>query len=122
MVIIDTNIILRYLLKDNEKLNQKANEIIDNNEVMIPNEVIIEACYVLKSLYKVEKEIIYTLVIELMALDNIHFENRSLIYETFKTYAKKNIDLIDCILYSYHLVEGVEVKTFDKKLEKLLNE
>ena len=120
MVIIDTNIILRYLLNDDEKLSKKAADIVDNNEVFIPNEVIIEACYVLKKLYNVEKEIIYTLVIELMAQDNIHFTNRSLIYETFKAYSKKNLDLVDCILYAYSRTENQEIKTFDKKLERLL--
>ena len=120
MVIVDTNIILRYLLNDDEKLNKKAREIIDNNDVLIPNEVIIEACYVLKKLYKVEKEIIYTLVIELMAQNNIYFTDRALIYETFKVYSKTNIDLVDCILYAYGKIEGQEVKTFDKKLENLI--
>ncbi|MBR6253684.1 MAG: PIN domain-containing protein [Clostridia bacterium] len=120
MVIVDTNIILRYLLNDDEKLNKKAREIIDNNDILIPNEVIIEACYVLKKLYKVEKEIIYTLVIELMAQNNIYFVDRALIYETFKVYSKTNIDLVDCILYAYGKIEGQEVKTFDKKLENLI--
>ena len=120
MVIVDTNIILRYLLNDDEKLNKKAREIIDNNDILITNEVIIEACYVLKKLYKVEKEIIYTLVIELMAQNNIYFTDRALIYETFKVYSKTNIDLVDCILYAYGKIEGQEVKTFDKKLENLI--
>jgi len=120
MVIVDTNIILRYLLNDDEKLNKKACEIIDSNDILIPNEVIIEACYVLNKLYNVEKEIIYTLVIELMVQDNIFFTDRSLIYETFKAYSKANIDLVDCILYAYSKIEGYEIKTFDKKLEKLI--
>lgn len=48
MVIVDTNIILRYLLQDNEELSKKAIEIIDNNKIFIPTEVIVEASYVLK--------------------------------------------------------------------------
>ncbi len=120
MVIVDTNIILRYLLNDDEKLNKKAREIIDNNDTLITNEVIIETCYVLTKLYKVETEIIYTLVIELMAQNNIFFVDRALIYETFKVYSKTNIDLVDCILYAYGKIEGQEVKTFDKKLENLI--
>ncbi len=121
MVIVDTNIILRYLLNDDEKLSKKDTDIIDNNDIFIPNEVIIEACYVLKKLYNVEKEIIYTMIIELMAQDNIHFANRSLIYETFKVYSKKNLDIVDCILFAYSKIDNQEIKTFDKKLEKLLN-
>lgn len=36
MVLVDTNIILRYLLDDNNELSKKAIEIIDNNKVFIP--------------------------------------------------------------------------------------
>ena len=43
MIVIDTNIILRYLLNDNEELSKQAIDIIDNNTILIPNEVIVEA-------------------------------------------------------------------------------
>ncbi len=122
MVIVDTNIVLRYLLNDVEELNEEATKIIDSNDVLIPNEIAVEVCYVLQKLYKVEKEVIYTLIIELMAQDNIFFENRSLIYEAFKLFAKKNLDMVDCMLYAYSVVENKEIKTFDKKLMKLLKE
>lgn len=59
MIIIDTNIILRYLLKDSEKLSEKAIEIIDNNKIYIPTEVIVEASYVLKKIYNVKKGLIF---------------------------------------------------------------
>jgi predicted nucleic-acid-binding protein len=121
MITIDTNIILRYLLKDDEILSQKASEIIDNNDIYITNEVIIEACYVLHKLYNVEKDVIYSLIIELLAQDEIKFSNRATIYETFKAYANNNLDIVDCLLYAYKSVEGKEIKTFDKKLENLLN-
>lgn len=38
-----------------------------------------------------------------------------------ETYAEQNLDFPDCILYAYHKVKGYEVKTFDRKLNKLLN-
>ena len=37
-----------------------------------------------------------------------------------ETFAKQNLDFPDCILYAYHMVKGYEVKTFDRKLIKLL--
>ena len=33
MTIVDTNIILRYLLNDNEEMNKEATDIIENNEI-----------------------------------------------------------------------------------------
>ena len=37
-----------------------------------------------------------------------------------ETYAEKNLDFIDCILYAYKCIKGYEIFTFDKKLKKLL--
>lgn len=37
-----------------------------------------------------------------------------------ETYTEQNLDFPDCILYAYHKVKGYEIKTFDKKLKKLL--
>ena len=37
MKIADANIVLRYLLNDTEELAKKATEILENNEVYIPN-------------------------------------------------------------------------------------
>jgi len=75
MILIDTNIILRYLLNDDKKLNKKASEIIDINDVFITNEVIFEVCYVLHKIYKIDKVVIYSLILELCAMDTIHFNN-----------------------------------------------
>ena len=120
MVYVDTNVILRYLLNDDEKLNLKACEVFDSNEVFITNEVIVEVCYVLNSVYKISKDIIFTLIMELLSMDNIHFNNRSIIYDTFKIYSKENLDIVDCMLVAYYNCEGRKIATFDKKVEKML--
>ncbi len=121
MIIVDTNIILRYLLNDNEELNQKAVQIIDNNDIFIPTEVIVEMSYVLKKVYHVEKEKIFEAVEELLNFDNIHFQDSETIKLAFETYAKKNFDIVDCMLYAYSKNEHYEIATLDEKLKKLIN-
>lgn len=56
MKIVDANIILRYLLNDTEELAEKAADIIENNKVLVPNEVIAEIVYVLEKVYKVKND------------------------------------------------------------------
>ena len=34
------------------------------------------------------------------------------------TYAEHNLDFVDCVLYGYHVVKGIEIT--DKKLLKLM--
>ena len=74
MIIVDTNVILRYLLQDNEELSSKAIEIIDNNEIFIPTEVIFEVSYVLKKVYNVEKDKIFETIKLLLDMENIKFK------------------------------------------------
>ena len=122
MTIVDTNIILRYLLNDNEEMNKEATDIIENNEIFIPTEVIVEASYVLNKVYNVEKNDILNVVQQLLNMEGIVFQNKETIELAFKTYSKKNLDIVDCILFAYYKNEHLEVKTFDKKLAKLIKD
>ena len=122
MIIVDTNILLRYLLEDNEELSPKAIEIIDNNEIFIPTEVIVEASYVLKKVYNVEKEKIYEAIKLLLDMDDVNFQNKNTIEIAFKIYSEKNLDIVDCMLFAYNRNENYDIKTFDKKLDKLISE
>lgn len=47
MVYLDTNIILRYLLKDSDRFHDEAREYLEDREVFIKNEVLAEVVYVL---------------------------------------------------------------------------
>ena len=122
MIIVDTNIILRYLLQDSEELSSKAIEIIDNNEIFIPTEIIVEVSYVLKKVYNVEKEKIYETINLLLNMEDIKFQNRETIEMAFKIYSEKNFDIVDCMLFSYNRNEKYNIKIFDKKLNKLIKD
>ena len=120
MIIVDTNIILRYLLNDDEKLSSEAINILENNEIFIPTEIIVEVCYVLKKVYNIEKEKIFEVIKSLISMENINFENEKTIELAFKTYSENNLDIVDCLIYAYCKNENYDVKTFDKKLNSLL--
>lgn len=120
MILVDTNIILRYLLNDNEQLSSEAIKIISNNEIFIPTEVIVEVCYVLKKVYNVEKEKILEVVKSLINMENITFNNEKTIELAFEMYANNNIDIVDCLIFAYCKNENYDVRTFDQKLNKLI--
>ena len=48
MILLDTNYILRYLVRDNEEMYLIAKETILNNACLALNEVIAEVVYVLE--------------------------------------------------------------------------
>ena len=57
---IDANIVLRYLLNDHPDQSPKAREIIDQNIVEIPIEVLCEVIFVLKGHYGIDRQNIST--------------------------------------------------------------
>ena len=62
MVIFDTNMILRYLLNDNEEMKNTAKRYLIDDKVYVTIEVIAEVIYVLKGVYKMERsDIVSTL-------------------------------------------------------------
>jgi len=106
MIIVDANIILRYLLNDTETLSDKAADILENNEVFVPNEVIAEVVYVLEKVYKVENKEISDSLIELFDYENLQVGDIELINEALRLYAERKLDFVDTLLYAYHKVRN----------------
>lgn len=120
MKIVDANIVLRYLLNDSDDLSGKAAEILENNMVFLPNEVIAEIVYVLEKLYKVERRKISSALLELFEYGNLEVSDFGMVNEALKVYAERKLDFVDTLLYAYHKLGKHEVYTFDKKLNNLL--
>ena len=121
MRIVDANIILRYLLNDNAELSPRAREIIENGIIDVPVEVLCEVVYVLANVYKVGREEIGVELNGFFEDTNCTLSNRRAVLKGLQFYAEGNLDFVDCILAGYKSVEGFEIYTFDKKMERFLN-
>lgn len=120
MVVLDANVILRYLLNDNEAMAREAESIIKTEVTMVPIEVIAEVVYVLKGVYSVDRIKIRDALMEF--LSEVTVAEKEVIQVGLDAYAENNLDFVDCILYAYSCVKKYDIKTFDKKLNKLLSE
>lgn len=118
MEMLDTNMILRYLLNDNKKMADEAEKIIREGSVLVTIEVIAEVVYVLKGVYSIERETIKSSLLDF--LSEVQTAEPEIMKLALETYANKSLDFVDCILYAYNQVKGYEIKTFDKKLKILL--
>ena len=118
MVIFDTNMILRYLLNDEQDMAEKAEQYLNTGDVFVSIEVIAEVVYVLKGLYAMARDIIVDTVKGF--LDLVSCQEMDVLQVALDTYGDRNLDFVDCVLYGYHAVKGAEIATFDKKLLKLL--
>lgn len=120
MVMLDANIILRYLLNDDEQMAAEAEMVIKNVPVQVNIEIFAEVVYVLKGVYHIDRAEIGQCLLGF--LSEVRTPEPEVLKLGIETYAKQNLDFQDCILYAYHKVKEYEIKTFDKKLSKLLQQ
>ena len=121
--IVDANVILRYLLEDDEQLFEKAKNIFDEAlnfqvEILLKEVVIAEVVYVLEKFYKVNRKEISQTLKNLITLRGIKTENKNFILKALDIYSDKNLDFVDCILCV--MSEQYDIETFDKKLNKCI--
>ena len=72
--------------------------------------------YVLKRIYKLEKEDISNALQRLLMYDNLYLENKIITYEALSLYAQKNIDYADAYLCAKAKLENFEIVSFDKDI------
>ena len=121
MKIIDANIVLRYLLRDNIEQHKKAVVIIESNRLFIPNEIAAEIVYVLERVYEIPKKEIKEVLTLLFTKENFEFIDKDVILFALRYYAEYNLDYADALLVSYIKIHKAEVLTFDKKLIKIID-
>ena len=119
MIRIDTNYIIRYLVNDNIKMADIAEEILTTKKVFIANEILAEVAYVLQGVYEIVKEDISNQLLELISFENIFVSNYEIINKALIIFKTKNLDFVDCLLCSYSVQD--EILTFDKKLNKCIS-
>ncbi len=118
MIVLDANYILRFLLKDNEKMYSIAKEVISQNNCIIDNEVLAEVVFVLLKVYKVTKADIREILEKFISFENIVLNDKTTILNALKIFEENNLDFVDAILCAKS--KKYMVKTFDKKLNKCI--
>ena len=111
--VIDANVILRYILNDNEAISAEAKEIIDNKaETLV--EVLAEVVYVLKGVYKAERTDICEYIT--CILHEVELNEKEVVIYALQIFSKSNLDFVDCLLVSKNHLLGRKIFSFDKKL------
>ena len=116
MVYCDANIVLRYLLRDNEDQYKISLDIIEKEDVLLLNEVTAEIVYVLLKVYSIEKKKVCSILKKLFLYPNIYFYSKDVILDALDIFSKNSIDYVDCILCAYNIIEDRKIISFDKKV------
>jgi len=115
---IDANVVLRYVLNDDHELSSKAKEIIDQNIVEVPIEVLCEVVYVLAGYYGIDRKSISLELQRFFEQTKCTLFHREAILRGLEYFGQKSLDFVDCILAGYAEAEKDEIYTFDDKLKK----
>jgi predicted nucleic-acid-binding protein len=118
--IFDTNVILRYILQDNKEMADKVESWIQRATYLIPIEVIAEVVYVLNKVYRVDRRKIERELTITINEKNAVIPHRKVVLEALQVYAQTKLDFVDCLLIGYAKMEGHQIISFDKKLNKQL--
>jgi predicted nucleic-acid-binding protein len=121
MKLVDANIVLRYVLDDHPQLSSKATDILQNNEILLPFEVVCEIVYVLQKVYHVPRDEIQQTLNELLESGTITTEKPEVFRKALELHRSKNFDIVDAFLCAYCRVESLHVFTFDEKLQRCLD-
>lgn len=120
MMLIDANVVLRYLLDDHQELSARAAAVIESRNAVMPMEVACEVVYVLEKVYKTERRLIQRHLSELVSsrLLAVDKDKDAVLLKALELYGATAFDFVDTLLWSYHVVEQQDVLTFDEKLRK----
>ena len=110
MIAVDTNVLLRRLLQDDEQQSAKANALFEQEaSILITDVVLVETIWTLRGKkYRISKEDIVKTIDGLMAEPNIVFEHPQTVWATLSDYRKaksvkvsgktKNADFADALI------------------------
>lgn len=122
--IADTNLFLRFVLKDNPSLHKKAEAYFYSVKtgairLVFLREVIAEIIFVLQKLYKISRRDIVASVSSLLNMPSVDVERPEVISSALTIYEKQNISYVDAIILAESKSRSVSVASFDRKVEKL---
>ena len=123
LVVLDTNVIIRFLIGDHEEFYQKAVEIfkrIENHSLraVLLEAVFAETVFVLEKVYKVERTIIRSHLQKILALNGIVNSQKQILFKALEIYEQSKFDIIDSLLAAYGLINAMNVVSFDKDIRK----
>ncbi|HUD45023.1 MAG TPA: PIN domain-containing protein [Patescibacteria group bacterium] len=123
-IIVDTNVILRFLLNDIPEQKEACEQLFNkakHNEIKlyVSQAIVFEIDFVLRKYYLYEKSVVIESLRPLIATKYINVESRDIFISALSLYKKNNVSFVDCFLLTKANLENAELFTFDKKLAKL---
>jgi len=115
---LDTNIILRFLLRDVPARSAKAIAVVAKSKCYVTDVVITETIFVLEKVFDAPRKDIASSLNSFLSFPNL-LSNADLLHDVIELYRKRDsLSIIDCYAAVEANVSGKQLVTFDRKLLK----
>ena len=125
-IILDTNVILRYLLKDNMPLYEKAVSIMapvkmGAVQAHVLEGVLVECVYVLLKFYEIPRQDIASKLTGLIDYPGIVNPDKERQKQSLALFRDRNVDIVDALIHVTAKERDWEIASFDRDLTRLRN-
>ena len=121
--LLDTNVIIRFLVGDHKEHLVKSIEIFKDIEtaklqVEILEGVLMEAYFVLTKFYKLSKSEVIDDLKKILSFNGIVNSNKTILYETLNIIENRNIDFVDALICAKSKLQGFGKLSFDEDVKR----
>jgi len=123
VTLIDTNIIIRFLIGDHDQHLIESTRIFEeiesgNLQVEILDVVIMEVLFVLTKFYKLPKIDVVMDLKTILAMKGVVNNNKVILFDALSLFLTKNIDFVDALICSKSNLQGYQWLSFDQDIHK----
>jgi predicted nucleic-acid-binding protein len=125
MIGIDTNVLVRFLVADDERQFEKARRLVRNEAgrgepVLINQLVLLECEWVLRSRYALPKDAILGAFSALLGSADVRIEDEASVEEALYVWKDSGAEFADCLIGAKHRALGcAATASFDSRAAKL---
>lgn len=121
---LDTNVLLRFLLKDNLAQAEKAKNYFEKAltgklRLVVLTEILLEVEYVLRKVYRHSRSALVEDLMTIVDNPSLDIRNRHILRSSLDLYKEFSIDIVDAILFHSAQSNKAHVLSFDKDFQKL---
>jgi predicted nucleic-acid-binding protein len=121
--LVDTNLIVRFLVQDHEKHARSAGRLFDACDrgdvvILVLPAVLAECVFVLESFYKHARGDIASALGRLISSPGVEMSGAAIQLEALERYRKTKVHFVDCLIAATAAAENIPVASFDRDFRK----
>lgn len=121
--LVDTNLIVRYLVQDHEKHAKAAGKLFEacdrgEVEIVVLPAVLAECVFVLESFYEHPRADIAAALGTLISSPGVQISEATMHLDALDRYRKTKVHFVDCVIAAAAKAEDMPVATFDEDFRK----